>query len=531
MSSLRPHVGSTSLAVLLLVFVVGAISAPGDVWGESEPLFRFSESPGPHPVGLKVVAQYDRSRTFADAIDDLGKPYRGERARPLQTLIWYPADQSKSRPMTMGDYLALMQTDIDFDHPKMPVKAKEWSSGFGPALAMTLHAIRDAPLSSGSGHFPVVIYAPGAGEPAWENVDLCEYLASYGYIVIAGPSLGAKSRTMTLDVAGANAQAADISFLIGYAQSLAKADTSTIAVVGMSWGGMANLFAAARDSRIKALVSLDGSQRYYPHVVQQAGDIHPEQMTIPLLAFVQHAFSIEDGDHYLSSEDRTGPNVLNEWTHGDLITVLMLELTHAQFNSLSQRNQDFSWELDHVYTLWRADFTRQDAMTGYAWVARYTLRFLDAYLKNDETAMAFLKGTPEGDRIPPHVLAVSYRPGSGTPACLETFRAELGRQGFARATEIYAEFRARDPKFDINEGVLMDWSDELLADNHSTEALILLKLNLKLHSDSSNAYRKLGDVYELVGQAQTAAEYYREAVIRDPLNADARRKLAQFSAH
>ncbi len=61
--------------------------------------------------------------------------------------------------------------------------------------------------------FPVVIYAPA--QFSWENADLCEYLASHGYIVIAGSALGATS-----DLAGANVQARDIAFLLAYAHTL-----------------------------------------------------------------------------------------------------------------------------------------------------------------------------------------------------------------------------------------------------------------------------------------------------------------------
>ena len=529
--SLRSHAAGASKVIFLLASVVNLFFASSVVWGQSEraPIFRFIESPGPHPVGLKVVAQYDRSRTFRNAIDEFGNPYLGERSRPLQTLIWYPADRTASKPMTMGDYLSLMQTETDFDHPKISVKAKEWSSALGPTTETPLRAVRDAPPAQGSGRFPVVIYAPGAYDPAWENPDLCEYLASYGYVVIASPSLGARSPRMTLDVDGANAQAADISFLVGYAQTLSNANTSQTAVVGMSWGGLANLVAAARDSRIGALVSLDGSMRYYSHVVEEAGGVHPEQMTIPLLAFVQRDFSIEDSDRYLSRENRGGPNVLNTWTHGDLITIHMMDLSHAEFNSLYQRDQDYWWELDHVYPLWQGDYGRTDAITGYVWVARYTRRFLDAYLKKDAVAMEFLKKSPAENQVPPHVMAVNYRLGSGSPVSFESLRAELGRQGFDHAPEIYAHFREQDPKFELDEGLMTDWSDELLSDNRSSEALILLKLNLEVHPESSYAYRKLGNAYELLGQAQAAAENYRGAVARNPLDGDARRKLAKLS--
>jgi dienelactone hydrolase len=50
---------------------------------------------------------------------------------------------------------------------------------------------------------------------------------------------------------------------IGQAHAMPQADLSRIAVAGFSWGGLANVLAAARDDRIRALVSLDGSVRRY----------------------------------------------------------------------------------------------------------------------------------------------------------------------------------------------------------------------------------------------------------------------------
>ena len=61
----------------------------------------------------------------------------------------------------------------------------------------------------------------------------------------------------TSDLAGINAQAGDISFMIGYAQTLPNTDRWAVAVAGFSWGGISNLFAAARDNRIRDLVTLD----------------------------------------------------------------------------------------------------------------------------------------------------------------------------------------------------------------------------------------------------------------------------------
>jgi dienelactone hydrolase len=122
---------------------------------------------------------------------------------------------------------------------------------------------------------------------SWENADLCEYLASHGYVVVASPDMGANIAGYDPDLGGINAQAQDISFLIGYAQTLPDTEMSVIAVAGFSWGGISNLFAAARDNRIDALVALDGSMRYFPGLVKAATDVHPEQMTIPMLFFTR----------------------------------------------------------------------------------------------------------------------------------------------------------------------------------------------------------------------------------------------------
>jgi pimeloyl-ACP methyl ester carboxylesterase len=257
-----------------------------------------------------------------------------------------------------------------------------------------------------AGKFPLVVYAPSFSSVPWENADLCEYLASFGYVVVATPAMGVHVES-THDVVGTNAQARDISFLIGFASTLANVDTSKIAVIGYSWGGLANVFAAARDSRITALVGLDGSTRSFPGVVKGAGDVHPEQMHIPFIYFRgQH--TDEDQAHLESQfSDAAGPNVLNEWTHGDLFTVSMLGLVHPEFSSKAQRNEEL-WTREFA-TLQEADYDRQDGVIGYSWVARYTRAFLGTYLKQDSSAKEFMERPPIENGVPKHTMAVRFR--------------------------------------------------------------------------------------------------------------------------
>jgi dienelactone hydrolase len=367
--------------------------------------FEFTQKPGPYAVGLKIVEQYDRSRSFRSASPLPATATEGPR--PLQTLVWYPATKSTRATMTFGEYGALVKTETSFGKPIEQGKAQSFVEAFMRGTT-NLHAwaVRDAPMQTGQ--FPVVVYVPSVNAPATENIELCEYLASEGFVILASPSMGATSRSMTLDLAGANAEAQDISFLIDFAKTLPDTDISKVAVMGYSWGGMAALFASSRDKRIDALVSLDGSFRYSPEIVQQAEDVHPDQMTIPLLVFSRAEESLETWDARRKDKSQcvTAPNVLNEWTRSDLVHVRLLAVSHIQFSSLYQRSERFKKEgLQFV----PADYSLEDGADSYNWMARYLLEFLNAYLKHDQAASAFITRPPAENGVPKHLISVNLQ--------------------------------------------------------------------------------------------------------------------------
>jgi pimeloyl-ACP methyl ester carboxylesterase len=216
---------------------------------------------------------------------------------------------------------------------------------------------------------------------------------------------------MTVDVSGANAEAQDISFLISFATTLPDTDASDVAAVGYSWGGMAALFAAARDKRVDALISLDGSFRYSSETVQEAGDIHPDRMTIPLLVFSRAEETLETWDSMRKDKTQCGcaPNVLNEWTHGDLLHVRLLAISHIQFSSMYQRSDRFRNEALHFSP---ADYSLEEGAESYSWMARYTLEFLNAYLKHKDSALQFIRHTPAQNGVPKHLMASTFRQAS-----------------------------------------------------------------------------------------------------------------------
>src|SRR3979411_2447853 len=99
---------------------------------------------------------------------------------------------------------------------------------------------------------------------------------------------------------------------------------------------------------------------------------------------------------------------------------------HAEFSSMYQRNEEIWKEFPDLQ---KAGEGGGDGVLGYAPVARYTLRFLDAELKQDHAAAVLLRKEEIDKAVPAHFLTVRYRAVEGKPATFEAFRSELGERG------------------------------------------------------------------------------------------------------
>ena len=122
------------LRVVIFTLLCGAGIGTLQMTAQSTVPFRLKEKPGSFGVGLKVVEQYDYSRAFQPLVDALGQPFQGERARPLQTLVWYPAQASSAKPMIYSDYIALKATETSFGRPKKLIGMEERHIGGYEAL-------------------------------------------------------------------------------------------------------------------------------------------------------------------------------------------------------------------------------------------------------------------------------------------------------------------------------------------------------------------------------------------------------------
>ncbi|PBC70641.1 platelet-activating factor acetylhydrolase isoform II [Streptomyces sp. TLI_235] len=126
---------------------------------------------GPYPVGTVSLHLVDSART---------DPWTGEGPRELMATVRYPARDTAHRPAApqMTAAAAAVFETMYRNGGDLPMDRVAW--------AQTLtHAHEDAPADLRGGPRPVVLYSPGAGDPAAFGTTLADDLASRGYVVVS----------------------------------------------------------------------------------------------------------------------------------------------------------------------------------------------------------------------------------------------------------------------------------------------------------------------------------------------------------
>jgi hypothetical protein len=243
---------------------------------------------GPHRVGRRSFHWIDAARREPD-----GGP------RELIVWVWYPAEPEAGAGE--AEYF-----------PKGWEAAGEFS-GFR-AAGLSSHSFADAPFSSGSARYPVLIFSP-AGFPPLMLSAVLEELASHGYVVAGinhthdsavsvfpdgrvipidaarmqpafGPFSGDPMDTFKRRAAIAERQAVDIAFVARQIEALDasadplahRLDLDRLAAFGHSLGGNAALEFARAEPRCLAVVNMDGG------IWSAVGRTGVERPTLQILA-------------------------------------------------------------------------------------------------------------------------------------------------------------------------------------------------------------------------------------------------------
>lgn len=299
---------------------------------------------GPWSVGFGVARLRDAERRFLPAESD------SPIARPIQVYLWYPAtpeagDPGEKRPLTLGDlvaWLGVEGSDDELDGDRAAAGRREFidhfiSVGADPDAAERLLAIEvlsRADAAAPPGRFPVVLLAAGHDGSPILHAAQAEHLASHGYVVLGAPGLGTEQRAMAFTPADVEAQVRDLAVVREYAREIPFAEAARPAIVGFSFGSGSALLLAARDTTIRAVVSLDGSIGFRDRLAMyRSAGYAGASVDVPIL----HLYARNDERVDLSAlrEARRPPLVatIDGAGHMDFTTVALFAAREPSFST------------------------------------------------------------------------------------------------------------------------------------------------------------------------------------------------------
>jgi len=239
---------------------------------------------------------------------------------------------------------------------------------------------------------------------------------------------------------------------------------------------------------------------------------------VPMLFVGRERDSIES---LVKEKKRLDYSLLNQMTYADMTIVTMRPMVHADFASDGLRFAN-----DKRF----GEYSRDEVSMAHSWSARYVERFLDAYLKNDATAVAFLDNHPSANKAPAHMLSVERRKGGGTPPTLEAFIRALQMGGYEHAQEVYDRMHAANPEFTVEPVWCNLYGYELLRSGRKKESVPIFRLGTKLAPDWASIADSLGEAYEAVGERHLAIDAYRRALSLNPAEGHSIERLKVLGA-
>lgn len=355
------------LLALILFSLTRPVSAQESIlWGALKA--------GKYAVGFSVLQKQDSTRT----IDN------GKRYRPVQMLVWYPAQGAdNSETLLYEDYIATMAHEVDFSNDSdgsaaaaiQQYKHLLSSNGFsaqavGQLLTTKMKAHKNAEAAEGA--FPLVVVGQGNMQPAWNLSILCEYLASHGYMVASSPSpmrITGPLADTTQIYQYASDQKEDLEFTFNQLGSLQAVDTDRLAVVGYSFGGRGAFLVLNDWDHVRAFVSLDGGfankvGRHWLDGIQ----IHTEKIRSPILHIYQdtESYVIPDFD------------LVNSLGYADRFLIKITHMRHAFFANLGMA-------IGTIPDLDLPGVSKTDVRRRFEAVCKLTLGFLNTFVTDKQS--------------------------------------------------------------------------------------------------------------------------------------------------
>ncbi len=477
---------------------------------------------GKYHVGFKHYTTSDVTRTYSRAYDYTNK----EIDRPVPVSIWYPSEQNSSNqePLLVLDYLKILAEEEEWEHLPNEQILNWFYYANTPAnqkhLSEKTAAYHNSEFSEGK--FPVVIYAPSYQASSIENFALCEYLASHGFVVISSPSRGTKTRWFSNnDAMEMETQARDVEFLMKEVGKIPIVDYDKLAIMGFSFGGLGNIIVQNRNDKVKAIVSLDGSDRYQYGILNRSDFFDAQNIDVPYIHMAQ-----KDIPNTVLEEDKIDPQLNSKFQLFDSITnsrayqLKFHHLTHSHFSTLGVLFADRDTRQD------KAD---SEIMESYRWLAQYTLNFFEATLNEEDKALEFIENRPASNGLTDGLLSHKTKSPKEKAFEFKDFNDLASIQNYENLPQLYAATIKDHPSFSIREGNLNTLGLQLVFNpNKSQQGIQVFLLATQLYPSSSNLYDSLAEGYLFMGNKAKAIESFEKSLALNSGNQNAISRLEQL---
>lgn len=480
------------------------------LWGELKP--------GPYAIGFKTVEKYDYSRVFRAKNDYYGKPLSGERARPIQICIWYPAKiTDEASEMTYSEYVFPYPEDNRFIDIISELQNREiyylhYITGNDQGLVVDLMSVEMAAFRNAPAHedtFPLIIYHSDLQRSYCENTVMFEYLASHGFVVATTHSLGTSSINPDDNLSSLESQIRDKEFVISCLHDYPYVDNNKMGVLGFSQGGLAAIIMQMRNSDVNAVVSLEGWFVLENRIrfARQCPFFSAIRMNVPLLHVCGQQEELLDLSLFDSLKYSNRYSLKLKNFHGT-------DFTHYSMFPIPVP--------DSIGSL--PDLKRQ----GYEIICRYVLNFFNAQLNSNEKALEFINSSPGDHGFDPDFLVLNLLPRKDLPPTEEQFMSIIEEYGVDKAKELYEKFKKLDPEYIFfRESALNILGYQFLHTGRISEAIAIFKMNADAYPNSANTWDSLAEAFMANSDNKLAIKYYKKALETLPIDTTTSEQLKE----
>ena len=515
--------GRTILAILIGSYLqvhAGSLRAePPSLWGELEA--------GEWPIGFQVLQIVDPGRAIGDRRTSTGDG-AAFVPRPLQVSIWYPAGDGDGDPMRFRDYLRLALSERGTEPAatsRSPQPADDASifcrflmgdlcspersraqleSLFSEAVA----ARREA--RAAAGRFPLVLFAQGNSDAAFNHALLAELVASHGFIVATTPS---PTRILARgDVVEDGAR--DLERVLDALFDRPGVDRRRLALLGFSLGGNSVGKLLLRHPGFSAVVSLDsgfGSTFGTPALRAVPEYAMGRNRPIAIL-------------HASRGSEREDLGVIESFAYAERYVARLEGLEHFNFTSRGMLAGRLSAQAFEPRWLIGGDAAKR----GYETVGRLVVWFLRGEVLGHEASRSALRALAGPSASLPELSSLNYTPGLRPAVPSEDGFLELIRgNGVEAGVDLYQRARKRNPQLVLfaEQAVNRLAYSEYLSHGRGEEAVALFRLITEAYPASANAWDSLGEGLETLGEIDAAIRSYEKSLALDAENRQATEAL------